>query len=289
MFRSIRAIRLIRNFAMRIAGLQKTTLVDFPGIVAATVFTPGCSFRCGFCHNPELVLQEQFQGNIIPNEDFFNFLVSRVGKLQGVCITGGEPLLQPDIDSFISHIKALGFKVKLDTNGSFPDRLEKIIKEGDIDYIAMDVKSPLGKYAEITNHKSQNSNFQLKTEKPKKIKKTKKQFCNLTISQTVKNERAATIKQSNNDLKEDIIKSIDLIMSSNIDYEFRTTVCHPYHEVKDFEQIGKMIKGAKRYFIQNFVKSKHINKNLNFKPFTDEELKKSVEGIDKFVKKVDIR
>ena len=238
---------------MQIAGLQKTTLVDFPGIVAATVFTRGCSFRCGFCHNPELVIPEQYQGDLIQEEDFFDFLLSRVGKLQGVCITGGEPLLQPDIDQFISHIKALGFKVKLDTNGSFPIRLKKIIKEGDIDYIAMDIKSPLGKYAEITNHKS-------------------------------KSPKGAPLG-----LQANIKESIDLIMNSDIDYEFRTTVCHPYHKVEDFKEIGKMIKGAKRYFIQNFVKSKHVNSDLSFKPFSDKELDQAKNIVSKYCSQVELR
>lgn len=250
---------------MQIAGIQKLTLVDFPGHVAATVFTRGCSFRCGFCHNPELVIPEKFTGDLILEEDFFNFLLSRVGKIGGICITGGEPLLQPDIDQFISHIKALGFKVKLDTNGSFPDRLQEIIKEGDIDYIAMDIKSPLDKYQAVTtpNLKPQISKLQLKTTKHK----------------TSKSEELEVV----------IKRSIDLIMSSEIDYEFRTTVCHPYHEVKDFSKIGQMIKGAKLYYIQNFVRSKHINPDLEFEPFSTEELKKSVKEVEKFVKKVDIR
>ena len=130
---------------MKIAGLQKTTLVDYPGILASTIFTPGCNFRCPFCHNPELVLPTKYQANI-PESEFFDFLTSRIGKIQGVCLTGGEPLLQPKIEKFISHIKALGFKVKLDTNGSFSEKLEEIIKEGDIDYIAMDIKHSKQKY-----------------------------------------------------------------------------------------------------------------------------------------------
>jgi len=289
---------------MMLAGLQKTTLVDFPGIVAATVFTRGCSFRCGFCHNPELVIPEQFQGGLIPEEEFFNFLLSRVGKLQGVCITGGEPLLQPDIEQFISHIKALGFKVKLDTNGSFPDRLKKIIKEGDIDYIAMDIKSPIDKYQLVTNFQFPISppaeawhrragNFQInsKIQNSKQIQNSKsKTDCHsreggnlLLVDHRLHGD------DKMNKIEADIKESIDSIMSSGIDYEFRTTVCHPYHKVEDFKEIGKMIKGAKRYFIQNFVQSKHINSKIKFKPFGDSEIKKAVQRVEKYVKKVDIR
>ena len=265
---------------MMLAGLQKTTLVDFPGIVAATVFTRGCSFRCGFCHNPELVIPEQYQGNLISEEVFFDFLLSRVGKLQGVCITGGEPLLQLDIDRFISHIKALGFKVKLDTNGSFPDRLKKIIQEGDVDYIAMDIKSPLNKYLTVTNFSDLGSGLGQDGQFP--ISNFQSNF----KSQVPKSEK---LKARSYKLEANIKQSIDLIMNSGIDYEFRTTVCHPYHTVEDFKEIGKMIKGARKYYIQNFVKSKHINQNLNFKPFSERGLKKSAKAVEKFVEKVDIR
>lgn len=235
---------------MNIAGIQKITLVDFPGHVAATIFTQGCNFRCGFCHNPELVLPEKYNA-LLDNDQIFDFLESRYGKLNGVCITGGEPCLQKDIDKFISHMKALGFDVKLDTNGSFPDKLEKIIQDGDVDYIAMDIKSLLNKYSKTTN--SSHSEVQAKN------------------------------------LAERTQKSISLIMDSGIDYEFRTTVCHPLHEVKDFEKIGEMIKGAKRYFIQNFVKSKHIDEHSAYTPLTDEELAEVKKIMEKYVGEVGVR
>lgn len=134
---------------MLIGGLQKTTLIDYPGKVAATVFTLGCSFRCPFCHNPELVLPKQFT-NQIPEREVIDFLASRVGKLDGVCLTGGEPTLQKDLLGFIREIKDLGLLVKLDTNGSQPRSLEKIIEAGLIDYLAMDIKGPINKYSKIT-------------------------------------------------------------------------------------------------------------------------------------------
>ena len=132
---------------MILGGLQKLTLLDFPGTVACTVFTVGCNLRCPFCHNPALVFNppEEYR---ISEDEFFAFLNKRKGILDGVAITGGEPLLHSDIGEFIAKIKSMGFKVKLDTNGTFPDRLEKILAEGNVDYVAMDIKNTFDRYAE---------------------------------------------------------------------------------------------------------------------------------------------
>ncbi|KKQ51773.1 MAG: hypothetical protein US70_C0013G0024 [Parcubacteria group bacterium GW2011_GWD2_38_11] len=132
---------------MRIGGYQKLTLIDFPGTIATTVFTVGCSFRCPFCHNPELVIKSQFPALNNLEEEFFDHLAKRKGKLEGVCITGGEPTIQPDIIPFIKKIKEMGFKVKLDSNGTRPDVLRKIIKEKLVDFIAMDIKSSPENYS----------------------------------------------------------------------------------------------------------------------------------------------
>ena len=131
---------------MKIKGLQKTTLLDFPGKVACTVFTGGCNFRCPFCHNASLVLTPK-EVDDISEDEFFVFLKKRVGVLDGVCITGGEPLLQHDIIPFIEKIHALGFAIKLDTNGSRPKILRQIIELGLVDHIAMDIKNSLKKYS----------------------------------------------------------------------------------------------------------------------------------------------
>lgn len=128
---------------MIIGGLQKTSLLDFPEKIAAIVFTVGCNFRCGYCHNPELINGEA------KIEEVFEFLKTRQGKLDGVVITGGEPCLQKDLPEFIKQVKELGFAVKLDTNGSFPEMLEKVLP--DLDYVAMDIKAPLEKYSQIVN------------------------------------------------------------------------------------------------------------------------------------------
>ena len=131
---------------MILGGLQKLTLLDFPGNVACTVFTVGCNLRCPFCHNPALVNNPP-EDALISEDEFFAFLKKRQGILDGVAITGGEPLLHTDIGEFIARIKSMGFKVKLDTNGTFPDRLEKVLAEGNVDYVAMDLKNTFDKYA----------------------------------------------------------------------------------------------------------------------------------------------
>ena len=136
---------------MIIGGLQKTSLLDFPEKIAAIVFTMGCNFRCGYCHNPELINGEA------KIEEVFEFLKTRQGKLDGVVITGGEPCLQKDLPEFIKQVKELGFAVKLDTNGSFPERLEKVLP--DLDYVAMDIKAPLEKYSQIVNVDVDTSNI----------------------------------------------------------------------------------------------------------------------------------
>lgn len=136
--------------AMIIKGLQKLTLLDFPGRVACTLFTAGCNFRCPFCHNASLVLKERDRGDgIIDTEEFFSFLSSRRGMLSGVCISGGEPTLMPDLIPFAQRIKSLGYAVKLDTNGYRPEVLEDIVGRGLVDYVAMDIKSSREGYARL--------------------------------------------------------------------------------------------------------------------------------------------
>ncbi len=132
---------------MRIAGLQKLTLLDFPGKVACTVFTAGCNLRCPFCQNASLVLPERF-GETLEAEELLRFLNKRVGVLDGVAITGGEPMLHAELPELLREIRALGFQVKLDTNGGFPERLERVIDEGLVDYVAMDIKNAPAFYAE---------------------------------------------------------------------------------------------------------------------------------------------
>lgn len=128
---------------MRIGGLERLSLIDYPGHLTAIVFTMGCNFRCPYCHNPELVDET---GGLIDAEDVFTFLQSRVGLLDAVTITGGEPTMHQDLPEFIASVKRLGYKVKLDTNGTHPDMLEHLIQARIIDYVAMDIKAPLTQY-----------------------------------------------------------------------------------------------------------------------------------------------
>ena len=197
---------------MTIKGLQKTTLLDYPEKLACTIFTAGCNFRCPFCHNASLVLRAG-EVDEIPEKDLLSYLEKRGGLLDGVCITGGEPLLNPDIEELIVKIRSYGLLVKLDTNGAFPDRLESLLDKGLIDYVAMDVKNSLSKYVE-------------------------------TVGRSV-------------DVDE-IAKSIKLLLSDKVDYEFRTTVVKNLHTEESIKELALMIKGAKRYFLQNFVDSGNL-------------------------------
>jgi len=193
---------------MLIGGFQKLTLIDYPGKIATTVFTVGCNFRCPFCHNPELVMGALSPSANFTEEEFFLFLDHRKEKLEGVCITGGEPTIQPDLIDFALKIKDKGFLVKLDTNGSRPDILKKMIDERMVDYIAMDIKNAPKKYA---------------------------------FTSRVKNLDIERIKLS-----------ADLIRNSHLEYEFRTTVVPGMHKPEDFHEIGKWLKGSRRYYLQRF-------------------------------------
>lgn len=222
---------------MIIGGLQKTSLLDFPDKISAIVFTAGCNFRCGYCHNPELI------NSIAPVQNVFEFLKTRVGRLDGVVITGGEPCLQKDLPEFIKKIKSLGFAVKLDTNGSFPEMLAKVLP--DIDYIAMDIKAPLEKYQEITGWHG---------------------------------------------CIDDIARSIQRIMNSGVDYEFRTTVVQGQLEFDDFQQIGKLLNGAKRYYLQKFVPSKVLDEAFCAKTsYSDTKFKAFMIMLRTYIKEVYLR
>ncbi|MBQ3040020.1 MAG: anaerobic ribonucleoside-triphosphate reductase activating protein [Clostridia bacterium] len=134
---------------MNFSGFQKLTLLDYPGKVACTLFTVGCNLRCPFCHNASLVTHID-NTNIYKKEEILSYLQKRQGILEGVCISGGEPLLQPDIEDFIRDVKMLGYKVKLDTNGFFPDKLISLVDKGLIDYVAVDFKNTYKKYPMTT-------------------------------------------------------------------------------------------------------------------------------------------
>ncbi len=133
---------------MKIGGIQKLSTVDYPGYAVAVVFTIGCNMRCGYCHNPELVLPEQYSAEI-PVEDILAFLRSRRGLLDGVAVSGGEPTMHDDLPDFLRQLRTLGYRIKLDTNGTNPMMIQQLIDESLVDFIAMDIKGPLEKYVEI--------------------------------------------------------------------------------------------------------------------------------------------
>lgn len=221
---------------MIIAGFQKLTLIDYPGRLAATVFTVGCSFRCPFCHNPELVVNSPLsplskggrEGGL--EKDFFEFLKKRKGKLDGVCITGGEPTIQPDIVDFIRKIKKLGYAVKLDTNGTRPDVIRKLIGEKLIDFIAMDIKNQPKRYLATAG---------------------------------IKKPAAGTNRGVS--LLDRIKLSVDLIRNSRVPYEFRTTAVPGIHTEKDFLAISKWIDGADAYWLQRYQETKILDPKLKKK------------------------
>jgi pyruvate formate lyase activating enzyme len=233
---------------MQIAAVQKLTLLDFPGKTACTVFVPGCNFRCGYCHNPELVepkLVEKTAKNLISEEDFFGFLAKRKGMLDGVCVTGGEPTLQKDLPDFLKQIRRRGFLVKLDTNGSRPDVLEKLFKARLLDYVALDVKSSPEGYEKLVGV----------------------------------------------DVSEKIQSSKNLIMQSGVPYEFRTTLVRELVDEKEWEKILEFVKGAEKFFLQNF-EGKRGCLDPEFEKmhgFTKKELESMCEEAKEFVRECGVR
>ena len=230
------------------------TTLDFPGRLAAVVFTLGCNFRCGYCHNPQFVDEEQIKGmisGIIPEEVFFKFLEKRKGKLEGVCVSGGEPTLQPDILEFARKIKERGFLVKLDTNGTKPKILEKMIAEKVVDFFAMDIKTSLPRYQEIT---------------------------------------FPTSDVGKGKLVEEIRKSKEIIQNSGLPYEFRTTAVKGKHTKEIFEEIGEWLKGSEAYFIQNFRNKKTLAEEYKKEEgFSEKELAEFKLLMEKYVKNCGIR
>ena len=242
---------------MIIGGLQKFSLLDYPDNISAIIFTQGCNFRCHFCYNPMLVWPKFKVGkfkNISSSDNtgekikkvypqfqedgLFDFLKQRQKKLNAVVITGGEPTIHKDLPEFIKKIRKLGFKVKLDTNGTNSGMLKNLIDKKLVDYIAMDIKGSLEKYAIITG-----------------------------------------VQPNLNNIK----KSIKIIMQSGLPYEFRTTIVPRLIEKKDIKKIGELIKGAKKWYLQNFKSDINLVNDCfeKHKPYSlkeMEEMRKIGEG-----------
>ncbi len=227
-----------------VKGLQKTTLVDYPGKVACTIFLCRCNFRCPFCYNKDLVLNYEKIPEI-KEKEILDFLKERKKWLDGVAITGGEPCIHKNLPQLIKKIKELGYLVKLDTNGSNPKMLEELINKKLVDYIAMDIKNSLEKYNES---------------------------CGVKVD--IKN----------------IKKSIGIIKKNKIDNEFRMTVVPTLHDKHDMEDIGKLLKNSKRFFIQQFKPLTTIDKRFEkIEPFPIETLKEFKKILEKYISKVEIR
>ena len=228
---------------MKIHGFQKLTLLDFPEKTAATVFTGGCNFRCPFCHNGDLVLAPASVEEI-PMEEIFATLSKRRGFLDGVCITGGEPLLNADISTFMKKIKDMGLLVKLDTNGTFPERLQELLSSGLLDYVAVDIKNSKESYAK-------------------------------------------TIGLEKFDVS-CIEKSVELLRSSDVTHEFRTTLVRELHTVEDMRKIGEWLRGTERYFLQAFKLSDNVlDKTLT--GFEKNELEEMLLAVKEYIPNAKLR
>ena len=218
------------------------TLLDYPGKVACTVFLGGCDMRCPFCHNAELL--DVNAPAEMDDAEFLSFLDKRHGLLDGVAITGGEPLLRSEIVPFLSAIHEKDFLIKLDTNGNHPDRLMEIVKEGLVDYVAMDIKNSPAKYGETIGIPS----FDI-----------------------------AKVRQS-----------VAFLLEGHVDYEFRTTVVKPFHDEASFEQIGKWIQGANKYFLQQYVERDTVP-GENLGTFSSEEMNRFLDIVTPYVKESALR
>lgn len=228
---------------MQIKGLAKTSLIDYPGHITATVFTGGCNMLCPFCHNRKLVFNED--GEDISLNSFFEFLHKRKNTLEAVCITGGEPTLQKDLIDFLFRLREFDLKIKLDTNGLMPNILYNVINNNLVDYVAMDIKNCKEKYPETAG---------------------------------ISKDRVV-----------DIDKSTNILMNSNINYEFRTTVVKEFHNLDDLISISKWIKGAKYYFLQQYKKSDQQLSPQPFTPYSKEEMNNFLIEIKSFFSNISLR
>lgn len=228
---------------MVFGGIQKLTLLDYPDKTACTIFTVGCNFDCKYCQNSSLINQSDSK-DYIDETEILGFLKTRQNLLDGVCISGGEPLMQDDLDTFIDKLKALGFLIKLDTNGSYPDKLEKLIVSGRVDHVAMDIKNSPEKYA-------------------------------------------MTIGVPDYDLTP-IIKSMEILRSSQVSYEFRTTVVRELHTVEDLISIAQWIFDAKKFYLQTFVDSEGVSQR-GLHSYSDSEMLRFLSNIIDILPNAELR
>lgn len=229
----------------RIAGFNRTSLLDWDGCVTAVIYLPSCNFRCPFCHNRELVLTPEVYEDV-PLEFVEDYISENREFLDGIVITGGEPTIHRDLPELVKRIKALGMKVKLDTNGTNPEMLKDLIDAGLIDYVAMDLKAPLDEsYDDLAGAKVDLS----------KVK-----------------------------------RSIEIIMGSGIDYEFRTTMVPILLKPEDYERMAAYIGTARKMALQHFSPRNTIDPNLSVvKPLEDGKVRAIAERCKPYVRKLVIR
>ena len=243
---------------MLIGGLQKTTLIDFPHKVACTVFTVGCNFRCPFCHNDNLVTFENFNKSrisLISLREFFTFLEKRKNMLDGVCITGGEPTINADLPEFIKEIKENGFLVKLDTNGTNPKMLKKLIRDNLLDFIAMDIKCNLEGYQNIVRV-------------PVNIESIKESI-KLILTSNLKYELRTTVVPG--------LQTVQNIQQLGID-------------IQKLSESVKIPLSNSPYFLQAFSPNNCYDKKLNNTvPFTDDELQELIDAVKPFLLRASLR
>ena len=227
---------------MDFVSINKLTLLDYPEKVACVLYTPTCNFMCPYCHNWETLIEEKLPS--LNFEDILSFLKKRVGILDGVVVSGGEPTLMDDLPEKIKTIKELGYLVKLDTNGSNPEMLKELIEKGLIDYVAMDIKHSFSKYYDVIQNK----------------------MINL----------------------DDIKESIEILMENKVDYEFRITLIEEYHDKDSIYEIGKLLEGCKKLFLQQYKLSDGV-RDKSLHAVKEETANKYVEILSQYIDLVELR
>ena len=227
---------------MEFKGINKLSLLDYPGKVSAILYVDVCNFCCEYCHNWNTLIAPKDNEDLI-FDDILSFLKKRIGVLDGVVISGGEPTLMPNLEEKIKKIKELGYAVKLDTNGTNPEAVEHLISAGLIDYVAMDIKSSLDDYHRFVKADSLIAN---------------------------------------------VAKTIELLKSNKVDYEFRITLIEEYHSKEVIEKIAALLNGAKRFYLQQFkVSDGVLNKNLH--PVDEGVANSYVEILSQYIDEVELR
>jgi pyruvate formate lyase activating enzyme len=236
--------------SVRILGWSKTTLLDYPGRVASTLFLQGCNFRCPFCHNPELVLHGEAEGQVPfdPNE-VIAYLATYSRMLEGVCVTGGEPLLQKGLPELCRQIRSLGLQVKLDSNGSLPERLENLLEASLLDYVAVDIKGPPDKLHAIARSTMPELDLVAATE-----------------------------------------ATVELLRASGVPYELRTTLVPGLLDEDDLAGVGEWLEGSHRFFLQQFRPGKCLDPLFSDLPaHPPDYLREQAESLSRFFRSCTVR